>query len=220
MHGAISWWFESRKAGLEPPREDALRVLRADLGAALSSNEYKLEPDERTALFLEGEKLVALFLEHLSELEVVAVEERFEVHLVDPDTGELLPRPLVGFLDLVLVDGTIVELKTAARAYGANELLTNLQFAAYRYVAREQGRPDVRLAALVKTKKAKVQDTSLGVATEMSADWFVRVVRDVEKAIHSGVFPPTPGMACTTCDYRAACFGLVVEQEGRDAEAA
>ena len=211
VHGAVAWWFESRKVGHEPDHAAALRILRADLGAALASPDYRVDGNEAATLLAEAEKLLALFLAHLDDLEVVTVEERFELHLLHPDTGEPLPRPLVGFLDLVLADGTIVELKTAARAYGTNELVTNLQFAAYRYVAREHERPDVRLVSLVKTKAPKVQEVSLRPATSMSAEWFVRVVAEVEAAIAAGVFPPTPGMSCATCDYRAPCFGLGVD---------
>lgn len=219
VHGAVSWWFEARKAGHEPTRDDALRTLRADLGAALAAPEYRVEDDARAALYVEAERLVALFLDHLSELEIVAVEERFEVHLIHPDTGEVLSRPLVGFLDLVTTTGEILELKTAARAYSTADTTTNLQFAAYRYVAREQQRPDVRVVSLIKTKTPRVQNLALGPATGGAADWFVRVAYDIEAAIEARVFPPAPSaMVCATCDFKSACFGASIAVV--DAEAA
>jgi hypothetical protein len=51
----------------------------------------------------------------------VAVEQPFDVPLIDLDTGEVLDRGLVGKLDLLERDGrgglVVVDLKTAARKY-------------------------------------------------------------------------------------------------------
>src|SRR5690606_8715249 len=95
-----------------------------------------------------------------AELPVVRTEFEFEL-----DRGKGA-RPLVGFFDLVLEDGTIVELKTAARRYSDLDLRTNLQFAAYRWAGAVLGASGVRVIAVIKTKVPKVQTVDLGVATE------------------------------------------------------
>jgi hypothetical protein len=58
------------------------------------------------------------------DLPVVATEMRFEMELVEPDTGEVMPRKLVGYFDLVLADGGVVELKTARGSYSNVDLAT------------------------------------------------------------------------------------------------
>jgi hypothetical protein len=54
-------------------------------------------------------------------IEIVGVEQPFDVPLIDLDTGEVLDRALVGTLDLIERDGegrvVVVDLKTSARKY-------------------------------------------------------------------------------------------------------
>ena len=217
VHAAVQYHFEQRARGKSPTPSDALRVLRAELGALLSDpklNWTKTTPAEARA---EAERLLQVFLRELADLPVAHCEAPFEIALHDPITGEPLPRPLLGYLDHVLTDGTVIELKTTARRYSDTDIAANLQFAAYRVVARRQRRPDVRLVALLKTKTPTAQLVSMGVASHAEERWFLEAVRDIERGIHAGVFPPSPGMACSTCDFREACRGV---EEVHRAEAA
>lgn len=217
---AIAWWFDAHRSGESPDSEGAARVFRADLAAALARPDVDWDGETLESLAELGEKLLGTFLATYGDLPVLRTEERIELELVDPDTGEAMPRPLLGFLDFVLPDGSAIELKTAARSYSDSDLRTNLQFAGYRAVMRARGAGVLRLVVLVKTKTPKIQDVALEADARIEA-WFHRAAIEIERAILSGQFPPAPGMACSMCDYPERCWadhaGLV---EVGDAEAA
>jgi hypothetical protein len=58
---------------------------------------------------------------------------------IDPDTGEQLPRMLLGYFDAEQKNGNFIELKTAQRSYAPVDLRVGLQFAAYRTAAQHFG---------------------------------------------------------------------------------
>lgn len=210
VHAAIGWHFEMRIAGMPVDRVEVLRVLGAELNALLSDEKLDWRDAAPAEVHAEAERLVETFLDEYGGLYVVGIEEQILIEAPE------LPRPLLGYLDLVLENGTIVELKTAARRYSEADTATNLQFAAYRVAAQHLGRPGLRVMAILKTKKPQVQVLELPAASVEDERWFFEAAKDIEEAIAAGVFPPSPGMACSTCDYRGACR----EKEVRHAEAA
>lgn len=217
---AIAWWFEAQRSGESAEVEGAARVFRADLAAALARPDVDWDGETLESLAGLGEKLLGTFLAAYGDLPVLRTEERIELPLVDPDTGEPMPRPLLGYLDFVLPDGSAIELKTAARSYSDSDLRTNLQFAGYRTVMRARGAGLLRLVVLVKTKTPKIQDVALEADRRIEA-WFLRAAVQIERAILSGQFPPAPGMACSMCDYPVLCAGDHAElEEAADAAAA
>ena len=209
---AIAWWFDARREGRDGNVDDAVRVLRADLAAALARPDVDWDGDTPEGLSVTAEGLLRLFLDRYGDLDVVRTEERVELPIVDAHTGQRASRPLVGFLDLTLVDGSCVEIKTAARAYSESDIARNLQFGAYRAVMRARGAGALRLVVLVKTKTPKVQEVVLE-ADEGAVAWFMSAAVDIERAIASGQFPPSPGMACAMCDYTSACSATVGASE-------
>lgn len=209
---AIAWWFDVRREGRDENVDEAVRVLRADLAAVLARPDVDWDGDTPEGLSVQAEGLLRLFLERYGDLDVVRTEERVELPLVDPVTGTSSPRPLVGFLDLTLVDGSCVEIKTAARAYSESDIARNLQFGAYRAVMRARGVGALRLVVLVKTKTPKVQEVVLE-ADDGAVAWFMTAALDIESAIASGQFPPSPGMACAMCDYTSTCARRALAHE-------
>ncbi len=149
---------------------------------------------------------------------MIESEVRFDFVILDPDTGEQMPRPLVGYFDAELATGNVIELKTARRAYSEVDLRVGLQFAAYRTAARHFG-VDVEVIALVRTKSPKVQHVVLPHDRDVSR-WFMRSAASIERAILAGHFPPAPGMACSSCEFRRACLGVEAEAADGEAEAA
>jgi CRISPR/Cas system-associated exonuclease Cas4 (RecB family) len=218
VHTAVAWWFEERAAERDPEVEHALGVFRADLAAATALDSMRWGTTTPAALEEEGERLVRHFVEEMGQLPVVETEVRFDFLLVDPDTGEQLPRALVGFFDAELANGNFVELKTAKRSYSPVDLRAGLQFAAYRTAAQHFG-VDVELIALVRNKRPRIQQVTLPHDRDVSR-WFLRSAAAIERAILAGHFPPAPGQACASCDYRGACLGLEAEAADADAEAA
>lgn len=76
--------------------------------------------------------------------------------MVDPETGELLEEQLTGCLDAVVRFGdevTVLEHKTAARAWSQDQLEYDLQVSLYQAVT---GAERVRLQVLTKTKVPKL----------------------------------------------------------------
>lgn len=208
---AIAWWFDALRLGETPDTDDAVRLYRADLSAAIARPDVEWDDDDTPELLAaRGEKLLRLFLSEYGDLPVLRTEERIELPIIDPDTGEVMPRVLLGFLDVTLVDGSCIELKTAARAYSQSDFQRNLQFAAYKAVTRARGAESMRLVALIKTKTPKVQDVVLK-AEESGARWFMRAAAEIERAIASGHYPPAPGMSCSMCDFETACMDTGAE---------
>lgn len=94
--------------GLPPKLQ--LAVVNWSLSRQQSSALLRLAGDEVRAvaeadLRSHARRLVTFFLEEHGDLPVLDTEARFEVELADTVTGGELPRPLVGYLDLVLADG-------------------------------------------------------------------------------------------------------------------
>ena len=78
------------------------------------------ERDTKASLLdLASRMLAVLYREREPEMEIVGVEQLFEVPLIDLDTGEVLERALVGTLDLLERDAegglVVVDPKTSAR---------------------------------------------------------------------------------------------------------
>lgn len=137
-------------------------------------------------------------------------ERRFSVPIVDHD-GKVLPRYLVGEFDRVLDVGgapAIVDWKTAARRWSQLELDNDLQATTYEYAARmKYGKKPAffRFDFLLKTKEPVIERRYVD-----RKDWqirrFVKIVREVDHAIESGVFiPRDKSQSCSSCPYRAAC---------------
>jgi len=208
VHSAIEWWHNERIAGRVPELANALRIFRADWTAQVTDPLLDLEERTPEELQAVGEALVTLFVERFAnDPPPTVAEQRFEVVLRDPATGNLLPVPLVGVLDAV-EDGLCWELKTAARKNHISDY--SLQLAAYSYAVRETTgvRPRIRVVQLVKTKvpKIEVEETML---SDREEAWFAEVAAEVYDAITRGAFPPNPSWMCPRCEYRGACRGAM-----------
>lgn len=210
VHGAIGFFFEEKLAGRTPSISAAEQVFAADLAAQASEVDASI--DELVAAEEEGRVLVALYLREHGELPVAHVERPFEVALVDPRTGELLPRAIKGYFDLVLDDGCIIELKTATRRWSAGEVQRHLQLGAYAHVAAQSRQGTVRLQVHVLVRRKRTP----GVEVQEYAPraWWLPAAIEIERAIQAGVFPPSPGPMCGGCEYAQACEAHTLTESG------
>lgn len=203
VHTAIEWWLKARIAGESPPTEAVERVFRADWTAQTAGEDLDFEdktPEDLAAL---GLALIRLFVDRFAEEPVTDAELRFEVPLRDPETGEPLPVPLVGYIDFAQ-DGMIGEIKTTSRRSGIDTWF--LQLAAYTYATMETlgHKPRVRVVELVKTKVPKIEVAEVTLPdTELA--WFVEVAVEVYRSIQAHAFHPAPSWACERCEFRRAC---------------
>jgi CRISPR/Cas system-associated exonuclease Cas4 (RecB family) len=206
VHSAIAWWFEARAQEPGPTIDAVLGVLRADLAAATAFSNMCWREITSDELEAEAERLLRCFITEKGDLPVKASEVRFDFVIIDPDTGEQMPRPLIGYFDAELENGNLVELKTATRAYSEVDLRVGLQFSCYRTAARHFG-VDVEVLALVRNKTPRLQHVVLPHDGDVSR-WFMRTAASIEHAILAGHFPPAPGMVCSSCEFRRACLGV------------
>lgn len=192
VHGALGFWFTEKLAGRVPLVPAAEQVFLADLNAGLVG----LSEADTTELEEQGRALVRLYLKKYGELPVIAVEQEFVLSMHDPETGEVLPRPLRGYFDFVLSDGRVIELKTSSRKWGA-DVSKHLQLGAY---AAASSRP-VEVHVLVRRRRDAVVD----VMNYTPDGWWHHAGAALERGILARHFAPSPGPLCSTCDFASAC---------------
>jgi hypothetical protein len=125
------------------------------------------ERDTKASLLdLASRMLAVLYREREPEMEIVGVEQPFDVPLIDLDPGEVLDRALVGTLDLLERDAAgglvVVDLKTSARKYSDLQVEASLQFSVYSYATQMNGLADeqdlrLRFDVLTKTKQPELR---------------------------------------------------------------
>lgn len=206
VHAALEWLHKERKRGRKPALEEILRVFEADWraqeGIALDGE----EPEDK--LLLKGKELLSLYY-HGADLKVRDAELAFTLPLVHPKTGEVLPVPLKGVMDLVEEDGSISEFKTAKKAMPLEGVADHLQLTAYDYAYRMLFREpptELRLIQLVKTKQPKIEKFLTG-RNEEDTERFFGIAKQVRRGIEAGIFVPNRGCwLCSDCEYQPDCF--------------
>ena len=139
-----------------------------------------------------------------------AIEKRFEIPLIDPQTGEDFGIPLVGIVDLILQEdgGTIiVDFKTSATS-SLCELQYEIQLTAYSHIVREATEQDelrCEIRQLVKTKTPKVNVYRFPARSDEHFTRFFNLVREYLDALDKGVFNFRPGWACSMCEHYGTC---------------
>jgi putative RecB family exonuclease len=206
MHAALEWLHKSLKRGKRPTLEEIHRIFEADFRA--QENVTYLNGDDPEQLLLKGKELLSLYY-HGSDVKVRDAELGFTLPLVHPKTGEVLPVPLKGVIDLVEEDGTIVEFKNAKRALDIESLPDNLQLTAYHYayemLFREPPR-DLKLLQFVRTKQPKIETHITGRDTR-DVERFFGIAKQVRRAIEAGIFVPNRGCwMCADCEFQPDCF--------------
>ncbi|MFO0675333.1 MAG: PD-(D/E)XK nuclease family protein [Polyangiaceae bacterium] len=170
-----------------------------------------LEDDETVDdLVSAGKRMLDVFVARVPVPEkVLGVEVPFSLELVDPRTGEVLPVPLVGALDAVVLHagrGAVLELKTGKKKWAADQLETDVQMTAYSLAARALGYDGATLTLMVatKTKAPDVQIEHL-VRTRRDEDEFVATALSVHRAVRAGVDHAIRGWQCKNCAYSDVC---------------
>lgn len=134
-----------------------------------------------------------------------AVEARVEADL----SRHGLPT-LIGVIDLVRAGGRIVDFKTSGKTPDAGKAahLHEGQTSCYSILYRETtGRREggVELHHLVKLKTPKVIITPLGPMTETQQSRLFRGIESYLDGVARKDFVPSPGLACSFCEYFNEC---------------
>ena len=147
-------------------------------------------------------------------VEIVDVQRRLTVPLIDQQTGEVLERELVVVMDLLERDReghlVVVDLKTAARKYTELQVETSLQLTVYSYAAEMAGladREEVRLRfdVLTKTKQPEFHRYPTSRDRRANVKLF-RLASEVLRGVEAGVFHPIVGWQCKECQFRERCW--------------
>jgi putative RecB family exonuclease len=205
MHKVVEQYYRAHIEG---------ETLPADTMSEKFKRYWLTEKDKREIDFNGGseeetltmaEKLIGVFCEKVSPMQVLGVERPFSVTL-----GEDLP-PLIGAIDLIESDWTgniaIVDLKTAGKRKSDAELSADLQMTAYSLGIKTIGYHDdvlLRFDLLLKQKKPDlIKQYTL--RSEHDRQRLVKLVKAVWSAIQKEAFFPSSNFTCPTCPYKAPC---------------
>lgn len=184
--------------------------------------QYK-EKESREKLRAECADLVAKYLNHCiiteKELSISNTEIEYKTYLVNPNNGEINKDiEVIGYIDAITYDGTLVEYKTSSRSWDENHLRVEWQPDLYTlihthvnsrgYSQRTLLPTDVNCVydILVKTKTPKFQRLwmSKGLCDACRA---YKLVMDFVKGVENEIFSPRLSFMCTPnfCQYWEEC---------------
>jgi len=206
FHAAVEWWHKHRKNGSPPDAEDVSRIMAADLRAqAEETLQFKNGKSLDDAISL-GQQLVRTYVSSYRGKPVQDTEVPFRVPLVDLETGEDLCLPLDGYIDLLEADDTVVETKTAARAYDRLTILNHLQLTAYGYAfcVLYDREANLRIDVVTKTKQPRMQSVEV-VRDKSDMVRFFHLAKSICKSISNSCFHPHYGWQCGNCEFAEPC---------------
>ena len=140
---------------------------------------------------------------------VLGVETPFCISIDDATTGGVLPVPLIGAVDAIVVENgkpVIWELKTAAKKWSRDQTEVDQQCTAYIQAMREEGCPDVT-AKLVITTKTATPAVQIEPVPRTKADERELAITagSVLRAVEAGVDHPIRSWACRSCPFAGEC---------------
>jgi len=124
-----------------------------------------------------------------------------------------VPIPVIGYIDIITVDGVPCDFKTASRAWYKNKADDELQPTFYLAALAQMGEPvtDGKFRYYIFTKakspKAQILETSRSAGQML---WLFELIRQTWQAIEAGVFPSNPTTwKCSPrfCEYYGICRG-------------
>jgi putative RecB family exonuclease len=206
IHAAIEHFHKARRDGKRPTVDEILRIFEADWFAQNLVPLVFGEWDSKESLAEKGKAMLALYVEKAGDTLPRSIEERFEVELIDPSTGEIFDLRLVGVVDLVEENGTLVDVKTGARSVSQGDVERHLQLSIYAlaHFLETQKIPALRLDQLLKTKTPRLEQYPTSRSVE-DLSWTAQLAAMVARAIDEGNFYPNPSWRCTECEYFAHC---------------
>lgn len=208
-HETIGVWLTDANA----PKEQLQQHLRDGLTARLRGESNVLfddEDEDEGSLVDMAVRMLDAFITLVPRPEkALAVEMAFELELAHPTTGELLPVPLIGALDAVVLEGgrgAVWELKSSKKRYSQDQFEFDLQATTYGIAAREGGYDGVDLKFLIttKTKNPDVQRETV-IRHRADEDELAEIAFGVHRAVEAGVDYPNRGWQCRVCPYAAVC---------------
>lgn len=219
VHTVIEAYYKAKRDGKNLDTEAAFDVLDDSLDATLHEldEEGRGELEDLREL---GYDLVEYYVEEVApHIRPHLIEERFSFNVPGVDV------PIVGYVDLVDQEGTVIDHKTAASPFPADYLAHDVQLLTYslgynalRLGARQRpGQlplihmlPPVRLDVLIKGEEISYQRLDFRYEQD-HVDAYVERVNSAAAGIRSADFRPfwqidQPDPAvCDYCDFNSVC---------------
>jgi CRISPR/Cas system-associated exonuclease Cas4 (RecB family) len=196
FHEALAGYYGEIKATGIPLRRDLVLDTFRAAWAKAAEGDVPLQADDDDAdpgaMIDKGVSMLHAFCEQAGTPEVESVEHGFTITIHDVDTGDALEEQLVGTMDLLIREEcrvVVVEHKTAARKFTADQLAYDIQPTAYQ---------------IAKAKVPAVQVTNIR-RDEHDEQDFLRTAGGVLKAIDAGVSYPLRGWQCKSCPFQGPC---------------
>ena len=219
VHAVIEIYYKQKREGKTFDTEAAFDALDDAIDATLHEldEEGRAEVDEMREL---GYDLVEYYVEEVApHIRPHLIEERFRFSVPGVDV------PIVGYVDLVDQDGTVIDHKTASSPFPEDYLAQDVQLLTYSlgYNALRMGArqrpgqlplvsmlPPVRLDVLIKGEEITYQRLEFRYEQE-HLEQYVKRVNAVAAGIRSADFRPfwqirQPDPAvCRYCDFNSVC---------------
>ena len=212
FYAAFQAWLASIADGRVLTEEEVRERFKVELHAELHApgppilwKDSEANEERFEAL---GEKMLAVLLTKFAAPDrVLGVEVPFELWLTEPESERELP-PVVGAFDaLVEYDGRVhlLELKTAARRWGEDQLRDDLQLTTYaRAIEERAANAELTLVVALKTRESAIQVERV---TRNAGDQrdLLDTVASVSRAVRAGVDHPVRSWQCRTCPFLGGC---------------
>ncbi|MBZ5626270.1 MAG: PD-(D/E)XK nuclease family protein [Acidobacteriia bacterium] len=207
VHKLVEWWFRQRLAGATPEIE-SLGDIWDEIWEMQSADAQFAKDDDVDGLKKSGAKLSRMYLETVApEIEPAGMEVKV--------AGEIGGVRVIGYVDLVDTQGTIHDLKTAAKTPSGIGSDYAFQLATYRQLL-PGANGKAKLVTLVDTKTPKLVTTEYQVSAAdqlATQNLYPRVREGIREGLY---FPNRNSFLCSRkyCNFCDACtkeFGCSIE---------
>lgn len=177
--------------------------------------QYQAQPDEAT--YQEGVRLTSQpeILKFVNALRPMITDEGPQIEKYIELHAPGVPVPVIGYIDMIGVDGIPCDFKTANRSWSSSKAQLELQPVFYLTALNQMGyqlNPDLKFRHYVFVKsnpvKIEIWETT---RTVKDMFWLLDTIKEVWRAIEAGVYPPTKpdNWLCSPryCPYWATCKG-------------
>jgi CRISPR/Cas system-associated exonuclease Cas4 (RecB family) len=211
VHNAVERIHNSLKDGSPMSETEAVSGFVSHWTDNVQKNDIQWKtPEESGEMLVKGQDLIGMYYNEVKDEKPTEVELQFRLPLIDPRTGLFVQsRDMVGKIDVIFTDDTIVEVKTYSRSPVQQEVDQNLQLTLYSWAYRMlYGRSEkgIKIINLVKTKDPKVMIIETE-RSERDHSWLIAIIYQVIRGIEQKLFYPNPigGFGCFNCQYQEQC---------------
>lgn len=206
IHDAIAAYYQGKLEGQILPPEALVEQFNKRWAEEEKRREIRYIGDDKESTIGMAGKLLNVFCERDNPHEtIVGIEEPFRINV-----GEDIP-PLVGQIDLITADEkgaiAVVDHKTAARRKTPVECNADMQMTCYSIGVKSLGYDEevLLMFQVLLKQKNPAMERYYTTRNDRERDRLVKLIKEVYRAIQSGVFMPVSNFTCPSCPYGELC---------------